>query len=230
LERNLKALGYGDGLTVDTEFTYAKYQAVLEWQEDRGLPETGSVDASQVVFLRGPVRVSAAQAAVGDRVAPGRQVLTVTSTRRTVHVDLEADQQTLVREGDAVTVELPGGKELKGKVGEVGSVAETASSDSPGDEQEPTVDLEISLVSPKKAGRLDQAPVSVTLTSEQAKDVLSVPVEALLALREGGFGVELVEGGTSKIVAVETGAYGQGRVEISGAGLAEGMKVGVPER
>ncbi|MFC6085860.1 peptidoglycan-binding protein [Sphaerisporangium aureirubrum] len=229
LERNLKKLGYGDDMTVDTEFTYATYLAVLDWQDDRGLPETGAVDASQVVFLPGPARVSAVKAEVGDKVAPGHQVLTVTSTRRTVHVDLEADLQPLARKGARVTVELPDGTELKGKISEIGTVVD-AGSDAPGDESEPTVGLEIALASPKKAGRLDQAPVSVTLTSEKAKGVLSVPIEALLALREGGFGVELVDGGTSKVVAVETGAYGQGRVEVSGAGLAEGMKVGVPDR
>ncbi|MEO3808235.1 peptidoglycan-binding protein [Sphaerisporangium sp. B11E5] len=232
LERNLRKLGYGDDMTVDTDFTYATYQAVLEWQEDRGLPETGSVDASQVVFLPGPVRVADARVEVGDRAAPGQQVLTVTSTRRTVHVDLEADMQALARKGATVTVELPDGTELKGKISEIGTVVEGGSGEdtAPGDEEEPTVGVEITLASPKKAGRLDQAPVSVTLISERAEGVLSVPIEALLALREGGFGVELVEGGTTKIVAVETGAYGQGRVEISGAGLAEGMKVGVPQR
>lgn len=229
LERNLRKLGYGDDMTVDTEFTYATYRAVLDWQEDRGLPETGAVDASQVVFLPGPVRVAQAKVEVGDRAAPGRQVLTVTSTRRTVHVDLEADMQALARKGAAVTVELPSGAELKGRISDIGTVVDSGS-DEPGNESEPTVGVEITLSSPKKAGRLDQAPVSVTLVSESAENVLSVPIEALLALSEGGFGVEIVDGGAARIVAVETGAYGQGRVEISGSGIAEGMKVRVPAR
>ncbi|HEU4675058.1 MAG TPA: peptidoglycan-binding protein, partial [Motilibacteraceae bacterium] len=59
-------------------------------------------------------------------------------------------------------------------------------------------------------------------------NVLAVPVEALLALREGGFGVEVVEGASTRVVPVELGAFGSGMVEITGAGLAEGMKVGVP--
>nr|BFE83940.1 hypothetical protein GCM10020093_065410 [Planobispora longispora] len=36
LERNLKALGYGDDLTVDDHFSYATRLAVEEWQDDRG--------------------------------------------------------------------------------------------------------------------------------------------------------------------------------------------------
>ena len=51
---------------------------------------------------------------------------------------------------------------------------------------------------------------------------------ALLALAEGGYGVEIVEGSTSRIVAVKTGMFAGGRVEISGEAIAEGMLVGVP--
>ncbi|MGI5208404.1 peptidoglycan-binding domain-containing protein [Spirillospora sp. CA-108201] len=56
LEENLRALGYG-GVTVDGEFTGATEAAVEEWQDDRGLEETGRVDPGQVVFLGGAVRV-----------------------------------------------------------------------------------------------------------------------------------------------------------------------------
>ncbi|MDH2427479.1 peptidoglycan-binding protein [Sphaerisporangium sp. TRM90804] len=231
LERNLRALGYGDDMTVDTDFTWATTRAVLDWQDDRGLPETGSVDAGQVVFLPGPVRVVDVKMEVGDAVAPGRQVLAVTSTRRIVHVDLDAADQSLVKKGTPVSVELPGGREVEGRISSVGTVAKASGEEGePESDGEATVDVEITLRSAGKAKLLDQAPVTVTVESERVKDVLSVPVEALLALREGGFGVEVVEGATSRVVAVETGVYGGGRVEISGTGLAEGMKVGVPER
>ncbi|GII85681.1 peptidoglycan-binding protein [Sphaerisporangium siamense] len=230
LERNLKALGYGDDMTVDDEFTYATRRAVLDWQEDRGLVETGQVDAGQVVFLPGPVRVSRADVEVGDPVNPGRRVLAVTSTRRTVHVDLDTDDQSMARKGAPVTIELPGGARVKGTISEVGTVARASGDDAGQGGGDATIDVEISLRSAAKVGRLDQAPVSVAMESERVKDVLSVPVEALLALAEGGFGVEVAEGSGTRVVAVETGAYGGGRVEVSGDGLAAGMKVGVPDR
>ncbi|MET8141740.1 peptidoglycan-binding protein [Sphaerisporangium sp. NPDC005288] len=231
LESNLRALGYGDDMTVDEEFTYATDQAVREWQEDRGLPETGAVDAAQVVFLDGPVRVSSAEVEAGDAVGPGRRALAVTSTRRTVHVDLDTDYQAMARKGAAVTVELPGGRRVKGTISEVGTVARSSGQEGdPGGGDGATIDVDITLKSARKVGRLDQAPVTVDMESERVKDVLSVPVESLLALAEGGFGVEVVEGASSRYVAVETGAYGGGRVEITGPGLAAGMKVGVPEQ
>lgn len=225
LERNLKALGYGDDLTVDDEFTYATYLAVKEWQEDRNLTETGKVDAGQVVFQPGPVRVGDVKATVGRRTAPGQEALTVTSAKRVVHVDLDADNQRLAKKGAKVTVELPGGEKAAGRISDVGTVAEISG---PQNNQSVTIDVDIKL-DKKPKSRLDHAPVDVELESKRVKDVLTVPVEALLATREGGFGVEVVEGSGSRIVAVELGAFGGGRVEVTGAGLAEGMKVGVPK-
>ncbi|MGV9301790.1 peptidoglycan-binding protein [Nonomuraea sp. NPDC003727] len=219
LERNLAALGY-DGFTVDDEFTYATYQAVVEWQEDRGLPETGRVDAAQVVFLPSAVRVTGVRGEVGGRAAHGRQVLAVSGLDRVVHVDLDTDDQTLARKGAKVTVELPGGEKAAGRITSVGTVAKTV-------KESTTVDVDITLDKAPRT-KLDQAPVEVELVSERREDVLAVPVEALLALREGGFGVEVVEGARTRLVPVEVGAFGSGMVEITGAGLAEGMKVGVP--
>jgi membrane fusion protein, multidrug efflux system len=61
----------------------------------------------------------------------------------------------------------------------------------------------------------------------ERKDVLTVPVGALLALAEGGYGLEVVEGSTTRIVAVETGLFADGKVEVSGSGIADGTTVGV---
>ncbi|CNE49353.1 spore cortex-lytic enzyme [Mycobacterium tuberculosis] len=222
LEKNLRALGYG-GMTVDDEFTGATEAAVREWQDDRGLAETGAVDPGQVVFLGGAVRIREVEAPEGKRVGQGQPVLTVAGTERVVHVDLDADKQDLAKEGAAVSVRLPGGRTIKGKITEVSGVAESTGS---GQDKKTTIGVDIS-IGDAETGRLDEAPVSVELESERKKDVLSVPVEALLALREGGFGVEVV-GTERRLVPVEAGAFGGGRVEVSGSGLSEGVKVGVP--
>jgi multidrug efflux pump subunit AcrA (membrane-fusion protein) len=225
LERNLAALGYG-GLTVDDTFSSATAAAVKKWQKHHGLPETGKVDAGQVVFQPAAVRIKEVKVAVGGRTAPGQPALTVTATRRLVHVDLDADKQNLAHRGATVTVGLPGGKTAKGRISGVGSVARKSGGQ--GQESKATVDVDISLDG-AGTGRLDQSPVTVELESSRRRNVLSVPIEALLALREGGFGVEIVEGAGRRVVPVSTGGYGGGRVQISGPGLREGMKVGVPD-
>lgn len=233
LERALRALGHGDGMTVDRHFSAATARAVRDWQDDSGLDETGEVDAAQVVFLPTAVRVAEAKAALGDTVGAGTHVLTVTGTQRLVHVDLKVSDRRLARKGARVTVELPGGGTVPGRIAKVGTVAEKdPAQEGPtgtGQAGEPTIDVEIELTGDKDTGGLDQAPVNVRLESERRERVLTVPVEALLALREGGLGVEVLgPGGGRRFVAVRTGAYGGGRVEISGPGLAEGMLVGVP--
>ena len=56
-----------------------------------------------------------------------------------------------------------------------------------------------------------------------------MPVNALLALSEGGFGVQSVaDDGAKRIVPVELGAFANGQVEVKGDGLTAGMKVTVP--
>ncbi len=223
LESNLAALGY-DTLTVDDTFTAATTAAIKAWQDDRGLPKTGVVDAGQVVFQPGAVRINDVKAAVGTQTQPGSPVLTVTGTTRRVHVDLDASKQDLARKGAKATIELPGGTDVEGHITSVGNVAKTSGS---GDNQTTTIDVDLT-IDGGKTGKLDQAPVTVDLESSRAKNVLSVPIEALLALREGGFAVQVVENGAVRLVGVTTGLYGGGRVEVEGTGLTEGMKVEVP--
>jgi multidrug efflux pump subunit AcrA (membrane-fusion protein) len=56
--------------------------------------------------------------------------------------------------------------------------------------------------------------------------VLTVPVEALLALRDGGYGLEVVDAsGQHRIVPVKLGFSARGLVEVTGEGLAEGTRV-----
>ena len=61
--------------------------------------------------------------------------------------------------------------------------------------------------------------------------MLAVPVNALLALLEGGYAVEVAaDDGTTHLVGVKTGIFQDGWVEIEvpDGGLAEGDDVVVP--
>ncbi|MEO3888542.1 peptidoglycan-binding protein [Nonomuraea sp. B5E05] len=225
LERNLSKLGY-DGFTVDDEYTYDTAEAVMEWQQDRGLDETGVVELGRIVFAPGKVRVESLETEEGQPTAPGQKVLTYTGTSKVITVELDAEDQRMAKKGSKVEVTLPDGKSVDGKVTEVATVIQ------PGESQdaEPETRLEalVSIGDSKAAKGLDKAAVDVTFTASKREDVLTVPVAALVALQEGGFGLEVIEGGRSRYVAVETGLFAGGRVEVSGDGLAEGMTVGMP--
>ncbi|MEU8137598.1 peptidoglycan-binding protein [Streptodolium elevatio] len=231
LERNLAALGFGSDLSVDEKFTDGTAAAVKRWQKSLGLPQTGRVDPSAVAVQPGAVRVTAVKASIG---APAQgEVAAVSGTGRLVDVKLPVDQQNIARKGDKVTVQLPDGKTTTGTISEIGTVAskEEQNGGMPGQGGgKATVPVTVTLDKPEEAGALDGAPVSVGFTSQSRKGVLSVPVNALVALAEGGYAVEVVDAaaGTRKLVGVQPGLFANGRVEITGEGLAAGQNVRVP--
>ncbi|GAA3252658.1 peptidoglycan-binding protein [Nonomuraea helvata] len=219
LERNLKALGY-TGFDVDDTFTWATREAVEDWQDDLGLDVTGEVRPGDVVIADGPIRVGELKKTLGDT-ASG-PVLTATGTAREVLVNLDVADEHLVRKGMKATVELPDGTEVNGRITSVGKVATETGT---GNDTTTTVEVKISVSGLKKS--YDSAPVDVTIVSDQRKGVLAVPVGALLALAEGGYGVQVVEGSATHYVAVETGMFADGQVEVTG--VQEGMTVAVPK-
>jgi hypothetical protein len=94
------------------------------------------------------------------------------------------------------------------------------------------VQITVRLIHPAAAGNLDQAPVNVNIVTAQARDVLAVPINALVALAGGGYAVEVVHGnGASAVrhlVAVQTGLFSSTLVQVSGSGLGAGLNVEVP--
>jgi hypothetical protein len=86
----------------------------------------------------------------------------------------------------------------------------------------------VSLDSTPPGATLDQAPVNVNITTQRADGVLAVPVNALLALQGGGYGVEVVSGSSHQLVGVTTGLYSNTLVQVSGTGITTGTQVEVP--
>jgi peptidoglycan hydrolase-like protein with peptidoglycan-binding domain len=219
-ERNLWALGYR-GFTVDKTYSSATAAAVKDWQDDLGLTETGTVDPARIVYAAGPVRVDSRTATLGSVAQPGAEVLATTGTSRVATVDLAISDQRLAEKGATVEVTLPDGNETTAKITGVETVAVPAEGQQPA-----STKIVVTIGFTKSPKGLNQASVTVGFTSSQRKDVLTVPVTALLALAEGGYGVQVVDGATTRIVGVETGLFADGRVEISGGGITAGMTVG----
>ena len=180
----------------------------------------------------------------------GDTVLTATSTTPIVTVDLDVTQEYLLKPGDAVSVVLPDGSTIvPGRVQTVGNVAtcpggggtgtgtgtggtsvdqSPCSSSGNNNNATPTVTVTITMDSTPPGATLDQAPVNVHITTQRADNVLAVPVNALLALEGGGFGVDVVTDTTSRLVGVTTGLYSNTLVQISGPGITAGTRVEVP--
>jgi peptidoglycan hydrolase-like protein with peptidoglycan-binding domain len=245
LDRNLIALGYGAYLTVSDYFTAATAYAVELWQQAAGLPATGTVPVGQIAFAPGPLRITSVLVSLGSPPQSGAAVLTATSSLPVVTAQLPVTQEYLVRPGNQVTVTMPDGvTTTPGVVTAVSSVATAA----PGRQQDvptpgpsgsgdsgngqDTVAMTVRLIHPAVAGNLDQAPVSVNIVAAQARDVLAVPVSALVALAGGGYAVEVVGGSgshaTRQLVPVRTGLFSDTLVQVSGAAITAGLEVEVP--
>jgi peptidoglycan hydrolase-like protein with peptidoglycan-binding domain len=214
VEENLVALGYR-GFTVDTRYTSATAAAVRRWQKRVGLTQTGLFEPAAVVIAPTAIRVTSLAGRLGDP-ASG-PLLAYSGTVRTVTIALDVALQKLVRPGLRATVTLPNSKTLAGRITKVGTVATAAR------EQGDPATIEVVVAVPGQSGpsTFDLAPVAVTLVSATVENV----VAALAALAEGGYGLQLATGGTSKYVAVRLGMFANGRVQVTGNGITEGARV-----
>jgi hypothetical protein len=159
------------------------------------------------------------------------------------------DQEYLVRPGDQVTVTLPDGTTTTpGVVDDVAPVATgstgTSNAAAPGGAASAaggtsagtsasgtatdTVTVTVGLTDSAAAGRYDQAPVEVNIVAASAGNVLAVPVNALVALSGGGYGVEVVSGSQRTLLGITTGLFADTLVQVSAPGLRAGMRVEVP--
>lgn len=212
VEENLRDLGYRGFGAPDTKFTAGTEAAIKKWQKALGIDQTGVIELGDVVVTPAAVRVSTVKAALGDDAAG--EVLEYTGTTRLVTVDLDEDQKDLAPAGTKVTLTV-GGTTVPGTVTSVDPAPRSEDPNAaPGYTATVSIDGEID---PAASGSVD-----VVVTSAARQGVLVVPVGALLALAEGGYAVELPSG---SLVAVTTGLFADGLVEVSGEGLTEGMKV-----
>jgi hypothetical protein len=226
LETNLVALGYDPDhdVAIDTEFDWATEDAVQRWQEATHQDDTGRVELGTVVFLPGPSRrVATVDAGVGTAV--GGRVLSTTSTRREASFELSARDAGLVAAGKAVQVELPDGTTVRGRIRQVGRVAASGTDDGSGGSTDPTIEVTVRLDAAKGIDAFDQAPVTVRVETESVRDALAVPIGALLATAGGGYALEVVEGTARRLVRVDVGAFADGYVQVTGAGVKVGTKV-----
>jgi hypothetical protein len=230
LKRNLSALGYGQYMTIDDHYDIDLEYAIMAWQHDQGVSETGQFHVGDVVTEPGPIRVAAVSAVLGN---PSQgAVLTATNPGRQVVANVPVSQEELVTVGAQVTITLPGRKTTTGHVTSIGSLATAgntnAQSQTGTGTQTATVPVYIAMDHPGAAGSLDGAPVTVGFSSAVHKNALAVPVAALLASPDGTYSVDVIDSlGHVHPVTVTLGIFASDEVEVTG-NLQVGEKVEVP--
>ena len=226
LNHDLVRLGHADSADISAlgwdYFSWETTYGVQQLQTALGITSpSGSLTLGSAMFEPTALRVSQVHASLGGPAAG--PILTATSTHRVVTVRLPADQQSEVKVGDKVSVTLPDQSTTGGTISSVGTVATGSGSSA-------AIPVYVTLAHPSVAGRMDQAPVTVEITTASAPNALTVPVGALLARSSGGYAVEVTgSGGSTHLVPVQVGMFddASGLVQVTGA-LAPGEHVVVP--
>jgi hypothetical protein len=253
LNADLVALGYASRAQLSptsASFGTATTRAVEKLQAALGVTQNGTLALGQAVFEPTALRVTVLSAQPGGSGQIGETVMQATSTIRLVQVALDASQQTDVAVGDKVSIALPNNHTTPGVVSSVGAVAtcpsssgsggSSSSSAAPGTDTcssggsgstTPTITVDVTFSDPAAAGKWDQAPVQVGITSASVRNALVVPVTALLAQSGGGYAVEVAGAkGANRLAPVSLGLFddADGLVQVTASALAAGQAVVVP--
>ena len=158
-------------------------------------------------------------------------ILQTTSTQLVVTVQLDATKQSEAVVGEPVTVQMPDGSTVDGKITAVSPVAQSSSSSSSAaggaagsSTPSATIPVTVTLDRHERVTGLDQAAVSVNFEQQVANNVLSVPVTALLATAGGGYAVQEAAA-PNRLIPVTPGLFAAGYVQISGSGIFPGLAV-----
>ncbi|WP_037863769.1 hypothetical protein [Streptomyces sp. NRRL S-340] len=229
LADNLVALGYDIGSAATAQsgagddgalFTPALAAALKRWQHDTGQQATGTLVPGRAVVLPGAVRVDTVQAQPGD--PADSPLFAYTAAAKAVTVPVAATDVGTVKAGTRAGITLPDGRTIRGRVTALGRTAQGGTEGGQPQTGPATLDVTVVPDRAKDVQSLDAAAVQVRFDTVTRKGVLAVPVSALVALKEGGYALQRPDG---TLVAVTTGMFAGGQVEVSGQGVTEGSKV-----
>ena len=219
---------YNDGIDQAAELSKAKEE--LEQLRLSSRSETFS--PTNAYASKTPIILGSYINETGSAVVLNSPLYNISSIGIEVVFQVDATDQETVSLGDSVEIELPTDERVPTVITFIDQVVTQTQA---GDFIEVTLDV----INPESIEVYDQAPVKVFVTTEVSENVLYVPVNALIALAEGGYAVEIFSGdvegevfdgdsGTdTTYVAVEIGVFTDGFVEIIG-NFQKGQLVVVP--
>ena len=219
---------YNDGIDQAAELSKAKEE--LEQLRLSSRSETFS--PTNAYASKTPIILGSYINETGSAVVLNSPLYNISSIGIEVVFQVDATDQETVSLGDSVEIELPTDERVPTVITFIDQVVTQTQA---GDFIEVTLDV----LNPESIEVYDQAPVKVFVTTEVSENVLYVPVNALIALAEGGYAVEIFSGdvegevfdgdsGTdTTYVAVEIGVFTDGFVEIIG-NFQKGQLVVVP--
>ena len=219
---------YNDGVDQDSELAKAKE----ELDELKLSAKSETFSPTNAYASKTSIIVGSYISDIGSAVTLNSPLYNISSIGIEVVFQVDATDQETVSLGDSVEIELPTNERVPTIITFIDQVVTQTQAGE-------FIEVTLEVLNPEEIEAYDQAPVKVFVTTEISENVLYVPVNALLALAEGGYALEIydgeLDGGTfegesgvdTSYVAVEIGVFTDGFVEVKG-NISEGQTVVVP--
>ena len=219
---------YNEGVDQDSELAKAKE----ELDELKLSAKSETFSPTNAYASKTSIIVGSYISDVGSAVTLNSPLYNISSIGIEVVFQVDATDQETVSLGDSVEIELPTDERVPTIITFIDQVVTQTQAGE-------FIEVTLEVLNPEEIEAYDQAPVKVFVTTEISENVLYVPVNALLALAEGGYALEIydgeLDGGTfegesgvdTSYVAVEIGVFTDGFVEVKG-NISEGQTVVVP--
>jgi hypothetical protein len=201
---NMAALGYYRGVADSWNATLR--DAVRRWQEHIGATPSGDIGPDDVLVVSGAARVTGVRGALGD--APAAVTISLSSPSRLAIFRLRNGVPASLARGRRVRLSA-GGDAATGRVASVNTSRRSAT-------------VQVAFDQASAVGRSGSTVVTMSVTTADRRNVLTVPTQALLALASGGYALQLPDG---RLLAVRTGIVQAGEIEVSGRGVHKGLRV-----
>jgi peptidoglycan hydrolase-like protein with peptidoglycan-binding domain len=224
-EQTLEAGGFtaDSTLVVDDHFDTATATAAVAWLASLGVtadPATLAIPAGSFAVVPAGLSIGTALVPDGTVLASDSVVMSLTAPSRQVTTTAPIGDATFAL-GAKIDVEFPDSTVQPGTVVNVGNVA-TNTSNTPGSTPSVTITISVENI-PTTVDTFVEVPVTLRVVSANVPQAIVVPVSALVALKEGGYAVEVVSGknpdGTNatKLVGVKPGLFTNGFVQVEGS-------------
>ncbi len=219
---------YNEGVDQESELTKAKE----ELEELKLSAKSETFSPTNAYASDSPIIIGSYINDTGSAVSLNSQLYNISSIGIEVVFQVDASDQETVSVGDRVEIELPTDERVPTQITFIDQVVTQTQAGE-------FIEVTLEVLNPEEIEAYDQAPVKVFVTTEISENVLYVPVNALLALAEGGYALEVYGDGTevgtfegesgvdTSYVAVEIGVFTDGFVEVKG-NISEGQIVVVP--